>query len=138
MTAVIKRPTRTPRIGFWNAVNRLVKAGSSASGFTAPLISFMPYIRTANPIRMLPMSFFFCFLEAMIRRIPIKANTREKFSGFSSLIKALSDSTPTRVKIQAVMVVPMLEPMMTPIVWLIDIIPEFTRPTSITVTAEDD
>ena len=33
---------------------------------------------------------------------------------------------------------PILEPMITPMVWPSSITPEFTRPTSITVMAEDD
>ena len=39
---------------------------------------------------------------------------------------------------QAVKVVPMLEPMMTPMVCPSSITPEFTRPTSMTVMAEED
>ena len=50
----------------------------------------------------------------------------------------LSLSMPVRERIQAVSVVPMLEPMMTPMVWPISMTPEFTRPTSITVMAEED
>ena len=40
--------------------------------------------------------------------------------------------------IQAVNVVPILDPMSTPMVCWNSSIPEFTRPTSITVTAEED
>ena len=47
-------------------------------------------------------------------------------------------SRPARERIQAVMVVPMLEPMITPMDWLRVMTPELTRPTSITVTAEED
>ena len=49
----------------------------------------------------------------------------------------LSLESPTRLMIQAVMVVPILEPMMMPTVLLIFMSPEFTRPTSMTVTAEE-
>ena len=41
-------------------------------------------------------------------------------------------------RIQAVRVVPILEPMMTPTVCPSSITPEFTSPTSITVMAEED
>ena len=53
-------------------------------------------------------------------------------------MKRLSPSIPTRERIQAVTVVPMFEPIITPTVWLRLIIPELTRPTSITVMADDD
>ena len=45
---------------------------------------------------------------------------------------------PVRDSSQAVRVVPMLEPMMTPMVCPSSITPEFTRPTSMTVMAEED
>ena len=45
---------------------------------------------------------------------------------------------PVRDKIQAVSVVPTLEPMRTPMVWPSSMTPEFTNPTSITVTADED
>ena len=45
---------------------------------------------------------------------------------------------PVRDRIHAVRVVPMLEPMMMPMVCLNSMTPEFTRPTSITVMAEED
>ena len=45
---------------------------------------------------------------------------------------------PDRERIQAVRVVPTLEPMMTPTVCPSSIMPEFTRPTSITVMALED
>ena len=45
---------------------------------------------------------------------------------------------PVRDRIHAVRVVPMSEPMMMPMVCLNSMTPEFTRPTSITVMAEED
>ena len=45
---------------------------------------------------------------------------------------------PVRDSSHAVRVVPMLEPMMTPMVCPSSITPEFTRPTSMTVMAEED
>ena len=44
---------------------------------------------------------------------------------------------PERLKIQAVIVVPMLEPIITPIACVSFIMPELTSPTSITVTADE-
>ena len=45
---------------------------------------------------------------------------------------------PVRDSSHAVRVVPILEPMMTPMVCPSSITPEFTRPTSMTVMAEED
>ena len=85
-----------------------------------------------------PMSFFRCCLPIMIITAPTRAKMREKFSGFKSFSATLEVSKPTSDSSHAVRVVPMLEPMMTPTVWEMSIMPEFTRPTSITVMAEED
>ena len=69
---------------------------------------------------------------------PTRATTGENTSGFSSCIQRTSLSMPDRERIQAVSVVPTLEPMMTPTVWPSSMMPELTRPTSITVIAEED
>ena len=45
---------------------------------------------------------------------------------------------PDKLKIQEVIVVPMLAPIIMPTVCLNCMIPELTRPTTITVVAEDD
>lgn len=58
--------------------------------------------------------------------------------GFSSVRKKLSPPIPARLKSQAVRVVPTFEPITTPKVSQKSTMPEFTRPTSITVIAEDD
>ena len=138
MMAVNTAPKRTPKRGLEKAVRRLVKAGISATGFTAPLISSMPYIKMAKPISTRPTSRRRCFLEAIMSMMPIKASRGEKLAGLRSLTNTLSLSMPARDKIQAVAVVPMLEPMITPMVWLSCMTPELTRPTSMTVTAEED
>ena len=138
MTPVNTAPTSTPSRGLLKAVRRLENSGMSARGLTAFFISSMPYIKMAKPTMMRPMSRRFCFLEPMIRMMPIRAMTGEKFSGFRRLTKTLSLSMPVRDRIQAVRVVPMLEPMMTPMVCPSSMTPEFTRPTSMTVMAEED
>ena len=138
MTAVKTAPNSTPRMGLEKAVNRLVKAGISAMGSTAPLMNSMPVISTEKPTSTRPMSRRRCFLEAMMSKMPMKASRGEKFLGLRSCTKTLLLSRPARDRIQAVMVVPMLEPMMTPMDWLRVMTPELTRPTSMTVTAEED
>ena len=69
--------------------------------------------------------------------MPIKASAGAKDSGFSSRSSNWSPLTPIRLISQAVTVVPIFDPMMTPTVLAIRIRPELTRPTSITVTAEE-
>ena len=73
-----------------------------------------------------------------MRIMPARAMTGEKFSGFSRFTKTFSLWMPVRDKIHAVRVVPMLAPMMTPMVWPSSMTPEFTKPTSMTVMAEED
>ena len=87
---------------------------------------------------MIPTSLRFSFLLPIIIITPISAMTGEKFSGFNIEMNRLSLSIPERLRIHAVRVVPMLEPMMTPTVWASSMMPEFTSPTSITVSADED
>ena len=131
-------PTSTPRRGLVKAVRMAENWGMSARGLTASDMSSMPYISTAKPTMMEPALRRRSLLETMMRRMPTKATTGEKDSGFRSLSHTVSLSMPARDKIQAVSVVPMLEPMITPMVCPSSIMPEFTRPTSITVIAEED
>ena len=138
MMPVKAAPTRTPSRGLVKAVIRSVNSGISASGATAPLISSMPYMRMEKPIITRPTSRRRCFLEPIISRMPASASRGEKFLGFRKLTKKLSLSMPVRDSSHAVSVVPMLDPMMTPMVCPSSITPEFTRPTSITVMAEED
>ena len=132
------RPTSTPKNGLLNAVSIPVNSGISASGATEPLISVMPYINMAKPTNTPPMSFFFCVLHAIIIITPIRATIGEKFSGLRRFIKMLSPLMPERESIHAVRVVPILPPSITLTVCSSCIMPLFTRPTSITVRAEDD
>ena len=127
-----------PRNGFWNAVRMLVNAGLSARGSTAPLIILIPTIRTAKPTKIEPKFFFESFLQNISRIMPIKANTAENDEGLSSFIIILSPSMPERLKIHEVIVVPTFAPIMMPIACRSFIMPEFTKPTTITVVADDD
>ena len=74
----------------------------------------------------------------MIRIMPIMARSGEKDSGFSSRIRILSPCRPVRLSSHAVIVVPMLAPMIMPVACVSFMIPELTKPTTITVVAEDD
>lgn len=58
--------------------------------------------------------------------------------GLSIFMKKLSLCKPVRLKIQPVIVVPMFAPMMIGIAWVNFMMPEFTKPTTMTVEAEED
>ena len=76
-------------------------------------------------------------LDIMMSTTPIIATTGAKFSGLSRS-STPPPSTPERLRIQFVTVVPRLEPMIKLMVCGNCIRPELTRPTSMTVIAEED
>ena len=98
----------------------------------------MPYMSTAKPTQMLPMSFFLVDFAIMMRMIPTRATKGEKEVGLSILIRKLSPCRPERLKIQLVTVVPTLLPMITPMAWCSSMMPLLTKPTTITVVALED
>ena len=138
MIAVRIVPARIPATGLENLRRRPVNSGTSARGFTAPLIDSIPNISTANPRRMVPISFLRELLVKVRRLIPTSARTGEKELGFRRLIKKLLLSIPVRLRSQEVMVVPIFAPMMMPTACVSFMIPEFTNPTTMTVVADED
>ncbi len=78
-------PIKTPKIGFENAVNTWVNSGISANGFIEPDINSIPYIRIAKPIIIPPTLLRLSLFEIIINKIPTKATSGEKDSGFKSL-----------------------------------------------------
>ena len=74
----------------------------------------IPNISMANPSIMLPMFFFLSFLVNIINIIPMMARTGENDEGLSNCKKKLSPSMAVRLKSQAVIVVPILAPIMIP------------------------
>ena len=97
----------------------------------------MPYIRTAKPSITEPASLRLSDLLAIIISTPIKAMIGEKASGLRSFKNILLLLIPTKLSNQAVTVVPILVPMITPTDCSSVIMLELTSPTSITVTAEE-
>ena len=69
--------------------------------------------------------------------MPISAKIGVKEDGFRSLIKKLSPEIPPKLKIHAVTVVPTFAPMITLIACFKVMSPEFTKPTTMTVVAEE-
>ena len=128
-----------PRMGLEKAVRMPVKCWSWARGDTAELMASMPNIRMAKPARMVP-TFFrrSLFPAVMVSITPTAARMGEKELGFKSFSSRLLPSMPTRDSIQEVTVVPMLAPMMMPTACCKFIMPELTKPTTMTVVAEED
>ena len=133
---VTTAPARTPKTGFWNMVRMLVKAALSDSGATMADMTSMPYMSTAKPRSTVAMSRFLSLLEPMMITMPMTARMGEKLAGLQICTRKLSPCSPVRLRIQAVTAVPMLAPMMTPTEFSSVRIPEFTKPTTITVVAE--
>ena len=98
----------------------------------------MPNIRTAKPTSIDAISFFLSFLENVSIATPIIARTGENEDGLSILIRKLSPLMPDRDNIHAVTVVPIFAPIITPMAEWSFMMPAFTKPTSITVVAEED
>ena len=138
MTAVSAAPARTPRMGLVKTRRRLAKVSLWARGATAPLMVSIPAIRTAKPKRAVPASRRTLRLDPSTSRMPMRARTGVKEEGFRSFSTRLSPWMPLRLRSQAVTVVPMLAPMMTPMAWRSSMRPEFTKPTTMTVVAEED
>ena len=136
MIAVITAPTSTPRTGLVNITIKSRKACSSARPLTASDICSIPNIRMPNPSRMEAVSRL--RREAISMTMPTKAMMGEKVEGLSSDISRLSLRMPVRDKIHAVIVVPMLAPITTGMAWRRCMMPELTKPTIITVVAEED
>ena len=89
-------------------------------------------------MRILPIICCFSFLDDMIRITPTSAITGEKDVGLSSCTNRLLLVRPVKLNIQAVIVVPILAPIMTPTALCSFMMPELTRLTTTTVVLEDD
>ena len=136
--AVRSAPARTPRIGFLNQRSTSANSGTSLRGATAPLIESIPNMSTAKPTSIDAISFFLSFLENVSIATPIIARIGENEDGLSILIRKLSPLSPDKDNIHAVTVVPIFAPIITPMAEWSFMMPAFTKPTSITVVAEED
>ena len=74
----------------------------------------------------------------MVNTMPTRASKGVKDMGLSSWTKKLPLSMPARLRIHAVTVVPILAPMITLMACFRLMRPELTKPTTITVVAEED
>ena len=125
MTAVKNAPARIPNRGLEKVDMIRIKGSESRNGDMEELIMPIPINNTPNPARIWPMCWSFGSLIKTISTTPTKAN--------------IGASSPTsRAMSRPVTVVPMLAPMMIQTAWPRVIIPAFTKPTTITVVAEED
>ena len=125
-------------MGLEKLVRMRIKASLSRRGDTAPDMADMPYISTAKPSRISPT----CRLDALllnIRRImPITATTPVRVAVESRDTQPEPPSRADRQMIQPVTLVPRMAPMMMPMACLTFIMPELTKPTTMTEVAEED
>ena len=101
-------------------------------------IDCIPMKRMPKPIRIWPR--FFCLLPCknMKKTMPMAAIIGARAVGLTSCRKKLEELMSPRARIWAVMVVPMLAPMMMPMARSSLRMPELTSPTTMTVVAEED
>ena len=135
--AVSTAPATTPNRGLVKARNRSMNHSSPARGLMEVDMVFMPAIRMAKPIMILPTPRLRS-LPSMYIQMPMKPRMGLQALGLSIWVTKLSPSRPDRDRSQPVTVVPMLAPMMTPMAWCSCIRPELTKPTAMTVVAPLD
>ena len=136
--AVMPSPTSSPRKGFENIMRMLVNVLFSASGDTALDIELIPIRRIPNERRMAPTFLCLSFLLVISIMSPMSPITGAKFSGLNSWSSSASLCIPDSDRSHAVIVVPILAPRMTPTDCSRLMIPEFTKPTHMTIVAPDD
>ena len=137
-TQVKMRPTKIPRMGLEKVVSMCRKASLSCKGATELLMACMPNISTAKPMRISPMCTLDCFLQNMRRMMPITATTPVRVAVESRDTQPEPPSRADRQMIQPVTLVPRMAPMMMPMACLTFIMPELTKPTTMTEVAEED
>ena len=109
----------------------------SRNSMESPMMS-IPVISARKPRQMVPMPFLLSPLVNMNSTMPIVPMRGARVEGLKSLMRKLSPSKPLKERIQEVMVVPTLEPMMTPTACFNVMMPELTKPTTMTVVADED
>ena len=135
MMAVSAAPTRMPTMGLLKDTISWANHSSSFRNFMEPLISSMPVMRAIKPSRMVPIFLDFSDFTNIYRMIPMVPSSGARVEGFRTCTMKLSPSRPLKERIHAVTT---LLPMMTPTACSKVIMPELTKPTTMTVVAEED
>ena len=125
MMAVKPAPTRMPTRGLEKVETSSTNSGESRRGDMAALIMSMPMNSTPRPARIWPMCCIFVSFTKTMSTTPTKANRGAR-------------APTSRAMSIPVMVVPMLAPMMIQTAWFSVIMPALTKPTTMTVVAEED
>lgn len=138
MIAVSTAPAITPRIGLVNINRMFVNSRTSASGLTAPLHHLHAGHQHGkadhDAARVV-------LLVALGKEQQTDADKRQNgvnVAGLHNVSSRLSPCKPVSERIQLVTVVPMFAPMMTPAACESRMMPELTKPTTITVVADED
>ena len=97
----------------------------------------MPNISVAKPSRIRPLSFLRLFLQNMNSMMPTSASTGVNEVGLSSFTQSALLLMPPRLRIHAVTVVPTFAPIITLMACFSVIRPELTKPTTMTVVADE-
>ena len=125
MMAVKTAPTKIPINGFWKFATIFANSGELLNGAIAPDIISIPINKIPKPAIISPIASSFLLLKKAINTTPIKAIIGAK----AVISKAISCP---------VIVVPILAPMMTHTAFFNCISPALTKPTIITVVADED
>ena len=139
-TAVRTAPATTPRMGFENIVINCVNSGTPLSFSVAPDIISNPNISRPKPTIIVPAVFFLSDFVNIAKTIPTTAIIAVSVSKLKIFIIPEASPPPNedRLTSHAVAVVPIFAPIITPITCESFIRPEFTKPTIITVVADED
>ena len=101
-------------------------------------MAFMPNISTAKPIRISPMWRLTCALVNIRKMIPATAMTPVRVAVDSNVFKPPAPSIYERQMTQPVTLVPRMAPRITLTLRFTCIMPELTKPTTITEVAQED
>ena len=130
-------PTSIPITGLENIRSIFWKEGLFFNPAIESLIISIPKIRTEKPISISAKFFFLSLFVTIVIITPATIRTGVKDSGFSILRRKLVPEISVVDKSQDVTVVPIFAPIITLMDCASFIIPEFTKPTSITVVADE-
>ena len=119
-------------------VRAWINASLSLRGETAEDIADMPNIRMAKPMRMPPTCCLDTLLENIYRTIPTTATNPVSVEVDRNCTHPAPPLREDSARTQPVILVPRMAPRMIPMACLTFIIPEFTKPTTMTDVAEDD
>ena len=131
-------PARTPRMGFCSVVNRRTNSSDSRSVLTESVIMPMPMNSKPKPMKIWPMSRLRGDLMNTNSTAPTNARMGANVAGLRNSISMPPPEISESRMIWPVTVVPMLAPMMMPMAWESCMMPELTRPTTMTVVPELD